>query len=71
LRDQVRRLEKQNLQTDAEILALQKENGLLQEQLKNNPVPVIPITTKENPDSLPDSGSRKKLLGKSAANQHT
>jgi len=71
LKDQVRRLEKQTLQADAEILALQKENGLLQEQLKNNPVPVIPITTKENQENLPDTGSRKKLLGKSTANQHT
>ena len=69
LKEQVVRLEKQNLQTDAEVLALQRENGLLQQELKNNPVPVIPITTKENPDNLPDSASRKKLLGKSTANQ--
>ena len=70
LRAQIRRLEKQALQSDAEILALEKENGLLQEQLKNNPVPVIPITTKETPENLPDSSSRKKLLGKSTAKQH-
>ncbi len=70
LRDQVQSLEKQTLQADAEILTLQKENGLLQEQLKNNPAPVIPITTKESPDNLPDASSRKKMLGKSAAKQH-
>jgi len=71
LKDHVRALERQSLQSDAEILALHKENGLLQEQIKNNPVPVIPITTKENPETLPDTSSRKKLLGKSTANQHS
>jgi hypothetical protein len=68
LREQIRKLEKQNLQADSEILTLQKANGLLQEQIKNNPVPVIPMTTKENPETLPDTASRKKLLGKSTAN---
>jgi hypothetical protein len=70
LKDQIRKLEKQSLLVDAEILALQKENVLLEEQLRNNPVPVIPITTKENPETLPDAVSRKKLLGKSTAKQH-
>ena len=69
LREQVRILERQNLQADSEILTLQKANGLLQEQLTNSTVPVIPImTTKENPETLPDTASRKKLLGKSTAN---
>jgi hypothetical protein len=71
LRHQVRSLEKQNLQSDAEILVLQKENVALNDQLKNNPVPVIPLSPKESPDNLPDASSRKKLLGKSAANQRT
>jgi hypothetical protein len=71
LKEQVRQLEKQALQSDAEILALQKENSQIQDQLKNNPVPVIPITTKENPENLPDAAARKKLLTKSSAKQHS
>ena len=71
LRAQILKLEKQALQSDAEILTLEKENGLLQEQLKNNPVPVIPITTKETPENLPNTASRKKMLEKSTAKQHS
>jgi hypothetical protein len=71
LKGQIRQLEKQTLQSDAEILALQKENSQLQDQLKNNPVPVIPITTKENAENLPDAAARKKLLTKSSAKQHS
>jgi hypothetical protein len=70
LKKQVFDLEKQSFQSDAEILALQKENGLLQEKLKNVQVPVIPITAKENPDKFPDAASRKKLLEKSSAKHH-
>lgn len=69
LRDHIHSLEKQNLQADAEILALEKANATILEQMKNNQVPVIPITTKENPETLPDSASRKKLLGKSTLKQ--
>ena len=69
LKEQVRKLEKQNLHADSDILALQKANGILQDQLKNNSAPVIPITTKENPETLPDASGRKKMLGKSTANQ--
>jgi hypothetical protein len=71
LREQLRESEKKMLENDAEILSLQKENIDLQEKMKNNPVPVIPITTKENPENLPDTNTRKKLLGKSSANQHS
>ena len=72
LRQQVYELEKLSVQTDSELLALEKEIGLLQEQLKSHqvPVPVIPITTKENPEKLPDSNSRKKMLEQSSAKQH-
>ncbi|HYJ37597.1 MAG TPA: hypothetical protein VEV87_03235 [Chitinophagaceae bacterium] len=72
LRKQVYELEKLNVLSDAEILELQKENGQLQEQLKNLqvPVPVIPITTKENPEKLPDTNSRKIMLEKTSAKQH-
>jgi hypothetical protein len=62
-------LERQCIQTDAEILELHKEVGQLLNQLKNNPVPVIPITAKENPDNLPDTSNRKKLLSKSGTKQ--
>ena len=71
LRQQLRRLERQILLNDAELLSLQKEYIALQDKLKNGTVPVIPITTKEIPENLPDSGTRKKLLGKSASNQHS
>jgi len=71
LKDQVWNLEKQGVQRDAEILSLEKENGILHEQLKNNnQVPVIPMTSKENPDKLPDGTSRKKLLEKTSTQQH-
>src|SRR5262245_29479392 len=64
LREQIYRLENQLRQSDAEVLVLQKETATLQEQLKNNPVPVIPITSKENAETLPDASARKKLLSK-------
>jgi uncharacterized protein YlxW (UPF0749 family) len=70
LKKQVFDLEKQTYQADAEILALQKENGLLEEKLKNVQVPVIPITSKENPEKFPDGPSRKKLLEKTSAKHH-
>ena len=71
LRGQMHRLENQMRQTDAEILSIQRENGFLQDQLKNSTAPVIPITTKESQENLPDSSARKKMLGKSTANQHS
>ena len=71
LKKVISQLEKRALQSDAEILALEKENCILQEQIKNNAVPVIPMTGKENPENLPDSNTRKKMLGKSTANHHT
>jgi hypothetical protein len=65
MRHRVGDLEKEMLQNHAEILLLQKENAELSDKLKNNPVPVIPITGsgKENAtESLPDVATRKKLL---------
>jgi len=65
LKKRVQELEAEMLQNHAEILSLQKENTQLADQLKNNPVPVIPITgnPKENPsENLPDVSARKKLL---------
>ena len=71
LRKKVFECEKQSLHQDAEILVLQKEITQLQEQLKNNPAPVIPLTPKETSENLPDTGTRKKLLGKSPAKEHS
>lgn len=65
----IQELEREMLQNHAEILALQKENAELADKLKNNSVPVIPITgaAKESTtDNLPDVSARKKLLSSSA-----
>ena len=71
LREELHESVKKMLENDAEILSLQKENMELQEKMKNENVPVIAITTKENPENLPDTNTRKRLLGKSSANQHS
>ena len=70
LHRRVEELESEMLQNHAEILSLQKENTVLTDKLKNNPVPVIPITgaPKENPtENLPDVAARKKLLSSSSS----
>jgi hypothetical protein len=60
-------LEKQCLSSDAEILSLYKEIAQIRDELKNNAVPVIPITAKESTDKSPDTSARKKLLGTSTS----
>jgi hypothetical protein len=73
LRGRIKELEAEMLQNHADILALQKENTQLSDKLKNNSVPVIPITGsgKENTsEPMPDVSARKKLLG-SSANKHS
>jgi hypothetical protein len=73
LRSRIQELEAEMLQNHAEILALQKENTELADKLRNNAVPVIPITgtPKENPgDNLPDAATRKKLLSTSNKKGH-
>ena len=68
MRKRVQELEAEMLQNHAEILSLQKENTQLTDKLKNNPVPVIPITgnAKENPtENLPDVTARKKMFSSS------
>ena len=73
LRGRIKELEAEMLQSHADILALQKENAQLSDKLKNNSVPVIPITGtgKENTsEPMPDVSARKKLLG-SSANKHS
>jgi len=73
LKGKIFQLEKQSLHADAEILMLQKENAQLQEQLKNNPAPVIPLTPKESSENLPDTIQEKncweKLLRRSIRSQ--
>ena len=71
LKEKIFQLEKQSLHADAEILTLQKENAQLQEQVKNNAAPVIPLTPKESSENLPDTTTRKKLLAKSTAKEHS
>ena len=73
LHRRIKELEREMLQNHAEILNLQRENTELVDKLRNNTVPVIPITgtAKENTsDPLPDVSTRKKLLG-SSANKHS
>ena len=73
LRHRIKELEAEMLQNHADILSLQRENTQLFEKIKNNAVPVIPIsgTGKENTsEPMPDVSTRKKLLG-SSANKHS
>jgi len=66
LRTKLEEMEKEMLQNHAQILALQKENIQLEDKMKNNPVPVIPITSKEATETTVDTNHRKKLLAKPA-----
>jgi len=71
----IKELEREMLQNHAEILTLQKENADLTDKLKNNTVPVIPITGSgkdkdATTEPLPDVTARKKLLG-SSSNKHS
>lgn len=73
MRSRIQELEAEMLQNHAEILSLQRENTELADKLKNNSVPVIPITgtPKDNPaDNLPDAATRKKLLSSTTKKGH-
>lgn len=73
LNRRIKELEREMLQNHAEILGLQKENAELTDKLKNNTVPVIPITgsAKENTsEPMPDVAARKKIMG-SSSNKHS
>lgn len=70
LKEKIRDLEKEMLQNHSEILSLQKENTELVNNIKNNSVPVIPISSKENAEAVVDANLRKKLLSKPATKQH-
>lgn len=67
-RNRVAELDKDLLNSHAEILELHREKSELEQKLKDSPIPVIPIKGKEenNPDKMPDVAVRKKLLGGSA-----
>ena len=67
LKGQNMKLGRQCLNSDAEILSLYQEIAQIREQLKNSPVPVIPINSKEGADKTPDASTRKKMLGSSTA----
>jgi hypothetical protein len=67
LKRQNLKLERQCLNSDAEILSLYREIAQIREELKNSSVPVIPINAKEGTDKAPDTSTRKKLLGTSSA----
>lgn len=65
-RSRVSELDKDLLNSHAEILELHQEKAELERRLKDSPIPVIPIKSNKeenNPDKLPDVGMRKKLLG--------
>ena len=70
LKDKLHSREKEILQNHAEILSLQKENTQLLNNMNNNSVPVIPITSKENTEASVDANHRKKLVSKPANTQH-
>ena len=66
IRSRMSDLDKDLLNTHAELLELHREKAELEQRLKDPPSPVIPIkSTKEesNPEKIPDVGMRKKLLG--------
>jgi hypothetical protein len=69
LKEKIRDLEKEMLQNHSEILSLQKENTMLVNNIKDNIVPVIPISSKENAEAAVDANHRKKLLSKPATTQ--
>jgi hypothetical protein len=69
-------LEQEMLNSDAEILELQKDYLLVESQLRDFQIPVIPIKTlvKDSPDEkekYQEISLRKKLLGKENLLQHS
>jgi hypothetical protein len=64
-RNRVAELDKDLLNSHAELLELHREKSELEQRLKDSPIPVIPIKSKDESgnEKLPDVGMRKKLLG--------
>lgn len=66
VRSRIAELDKDLLNSHAEILELHQEKAELEKRLKDPLIPVIPIKSNKeenNPEKLPDVGMRKKLLG--------
>ena len=75
LRNKIGVLEKEMLETHAEILELQREKMSLEEKLKEtSPIPVIPINVvsdEKSAEKIPDVTMRKKLLSTKSAEKHS
>jgi hypothetical protein len=74
-KDKLSHLEKEMLETHAEILELQRNKVELEERLKeSSPIPVIPINVvaeEKASDKIPDVSMRKKLLAQKSAEKHS
>jgi hypothetical protein len=75
LKYKISQLEKEMLETHAEILDLQRSKVNLEEKLKvSSPIPVIPINVvaeDKAADKMPDVTMRKKLLSQKSAEKHS
>ena len=75
LKSKIGHLEKEMLETHAEILDLQKDKVSLEDRLKvSSPIPVIPINAvaeEKTSDKIPDVSMRKKLLAQKSAEKHS
>lgn len=75
LKNKLSHLEKELLDTHAEILELQRTNVGLEEKLKeSSPIPVIPINAvaeEKVTEKIPDVTMRKKLLQQKSAEKHS
>ena len=75
LKNKIAHLEKEMLDTHAEILELQRDKVGLEERLKeSSPIPVIPINVvaeDKSSEKIPDVSMRKKLLSQKSAEKHS
>jgi hypothetical protein len=75
LRFKINQLEREILDSHAEILTLEKENVNIETRLQDIKSPVIPIKTaikeeQEENEKIPDISLRKKLLSKENLKKH-
>jgi uncharacterized protein YbcI len=74
LKNKISQLEKEMLETHAELLDLHRSKVHLEEKLKvSSPIPVIPINVvaEEKSEKMPDVTMRKKLLSQKSAEKHS
>ena len=75
LKDKIAGLETEMLNNHANILQLQREKALLENQLQQSDIPVIPITAakddKDNANKATDAGLRKKLASPGQSQKHS